>query len=149
MDETLHALGNLLIQSIPTITFFVILVAFLNRTYFRPIAKIFEERRKATEGVRELARKAFEAADKKTAEFEHALQVARGQLHQEHEALRRRWAEEQAAAIANARAEADAQIARAKQDIAQEVARTQAELDAQVDALGEQIATSLMRRRAA
>jgi|SRR5579875_201321 len=149
MEATLHALVGLLLKSIPTILFFILLTLYLKRVYFRPIAKVLEERRKATEGVREIARRAFEAADKKTSEFEHALQIARAELHQEHEALRQKWAAEQAAAIAQMRAESDHRIEEAKRQIAQEVERAQADLDARVDQLSEQIVASLLRRRAA
>lgn len=149
MDATLHALASLLIKSIPTVIFFVVLTFYLKYVLFRPLARILEERKRATEGVRDIARRAFEAADKKTSEFEHALAIARAELHQEHEALRQKWAQEQAAAIAKARAEADQAIQNAKLQIAQEVARAQGELYARVDQLGEQIVNSLLRRRAA
>jgi F0F1-type ATP synthase membrane subunit b/b' len=108
-----------------------------------------EERRKATEGVREIAQRAFEAADKKTSEFERALQIARAELHQEHEALRQKWAQEQAEAIARTRAEVDKQIEDAKHQIALEVERAQADLDLRVGELSGQIVNSLLRRRAA
>jgi F0F1-type ATP synthase membrane subunit b/b' len=113
------------------------------------VAKILEQRREATEGVRELARRAFEAADRKNSEFEHALQIARAELHQEHEALRRQWSDEQAEIIAQARAEADQKIQIARQQIALEVERAEAELEARVDRLSEQIVQSLTARRAA
>jgi F-type H+-transporting ATPase subunit b len=149
MEATLHALGDLLVKAIPTVLFFIFLTFYLKAVLFKPLAKIFEERRKATEGVRELAQRAFEAADKKTAEFEHALQMARTELHQEREALRRRWTEEQEQEIAKARAEAERQIEDAKRQIAQEVEKAQAELDARVDTLSQDIVSSLLRRRAA
>lgn len=149
MDETLHALGGLLIKSVPTIIFFGVLAFYLQRVLFKPLAQILEERRRATEGVRDIARRANEAADKKTSEFEHALQIARNELHQEFEALRQKWTEEQAEAIARARAEADEQIEDAKRQIAAEAARAQAELDSRVGPLSEQIVNSLVRRRAA
>lgn len=149
MESTLRDLGNLLIEAIPTIAFFILLIIYLKQVFFKPMARILEERRKATEGVRELARRAFEAADKKNAEFEHALQIARSELHQEHEALRRQWSTEQAETIAKARAEADEKIQIAKQQIALEVAKAEAALDAKVDALSEQIVNSLTTRRAA
>jgi F0F1-type ATP synthase membrane subunit b/b' len=149
MDQTLHDLANLLIESIPTIVFFVFLTFFLKQVFFKPIAKVFEERRKATEGVRELAQKAFADADRKTSEFENALQAARAQIHQEHEALRRQWAEEQAQQIAQARVEADAKIQQAKHDIAEEVEQARLELNQQVESLSEQIVQSVTRRRAA
>lgn len=149
MDSTLKALGDLLVQAVPTIVFFIILTAYLKYVFFKPLAKILEQRREATEGVRELARRAFEAADRKNSEFEHALQIARSQLHQEHEALRRQWSDEQAEIVAKARAEADQKIQAARQQIALEVERAEAELEAKVARLSDQIVQSLTTRRAA
>lgn len=149
MDQTLHALVGLLIKSVPTIIFFVLLTFYLQRVFFRPLANILDERKRATEGVREIARRAFEAADKRTSEFEHALKIARAELHQEHEALRQQWAQEQAEAIARARAQADEQIQHAKRQIAEEVQRAEAELDSRIGQLSEQIVNSVVRRRAA
>jgi len=149
MDSTLKALGDLLVQAVPTIVFFIILTVYLKYVFFKPLAKILEQRREATEGVRELAQRAFEAADRKNSEFEHALQIARSELHQEHEALRRQWSDEQAEIIAKARAEADQKIQIARQQIALEVERAEAELEARVDRLTDQIVQSLTTRRAA
>jgi F-type H+-transporting ATPase subunit b len=149
MDETLHALSDLLVKAIPTVIFFILLTTYLKYMFFRPLESILDERKKATEGVRELAQRAFEAAEKKHSEFEHALQLARAEIHQEHEALRRKWAEEQVQAIAKARAEADNQIAQAKREIAREVEKAQADLNARVEWLSSQIVSSLLRRRAA
>ena len=59
MDSTLKALGDLLVQAVPTIVFFIILTVYLKYVFFKPLAKILEQRREATEGVRELARRAF------------------------------------------------------------------------------------------
>lgn len=149
MDETLKALGHLLVQAIPTILFFILLTVYLDRVFFKPMAKILDRRREATEGVRELARQAFEAADKKGNELEHALQIARSQLHQEHEALRRQWSDEQAKAIADARAEADRSIQAARQQIAAEVEQAQNQIAAQVEDLSRRIAENVLARRAA
>jgi len=149
MQETLHALGDLLIKAIPTALFFIFLTVYLQKVFFKPLARILEERRKQTEGVRELAQRALEAADKKATEFEHALQLARAEIHQEHERLRQQWIQEQTARITQVRAEADLQIEQAKQQIAAEVQKAEADVAATVDALSEQIIDSLLRRRAA
>lgn len=149
MDATLQALAGLLIKSIPTILFFVFLVVFLNQVFFKPMARLLEERRRQTEGVRELAQQALDAVDRKTSEFEHALQLARTQINQENEALRRQWSEEQMEAIAQIRAEAGRQIEEAKRQIAQEVDKAKGELDISVDNLSAQIVDSLLKRRAA
>ncbi len=149
MDATLHALAGLLIRAVPTVLFFILLTFYLKAVLFLPLARILDERRKATEGVRDLAQRAFEAADKRTAEFEYALQLARNDLHQKHEAKRREWSDEQARRIVEARTEADRLIAEARRQIAEEVEKTQAQMKVSVENLSEQIVTSLLRRRAA
>ncbi len=149
MASTLHALGNLLIQSIPTVLFFIFLAVFLNATLFKPLARILEERRKATAGARDLAQQAFEATDRKTSEFEKALQIARSQIYQENEVQRHKWAEEQGLLVDAARAEAEHAIEQAREEIEAETQRAKAELDRQIQALSEQITNTLLRRRAA
>ena len=149
MEATLHSLGDLLVKAVPTIIFFVFLTIYLKRVFFQPLAKVLDERKQATEGVRHLAEQAFAAADRKTSEFERALQLARAEIEQENEALRRKWTEEQAQAIAKARAGADQTLQQAKQSIAQEVERVEAELNATVERLSEDIVHSLLHRRAA
>jgi F-type H+-transporting ATPase subunit b len=149
MDATLHQLGHLLIEAIPTVVFFAFLALFLNCVYFKPIARVLEERRAATEGARDLARKAFEAADKKTSEFEYALQLARNQIHQENEAKRREWEKEEAEQLAKVRAEAEARIQQARKEIAAEVEQARLELAAQIDMLSREIVEKLTMRRAA
>lgn len=110
MEATLQALVALLIKSIPTILFFVFLTVYLRLTYFGPVARILKERREKTEGVKELAQKAFESADQKSSEYERALQIARGEINQQHDALRRQWAQEQSETLAEARAQAEAKV---------------------------------------
>ncbi|HEY7212114.1 MAG TPA: ATP synthase F0 subunit B [Bryobacteraceae bacterium] len=149
METTLKALADLLVEAVPTVIFFLFIAWFLKRIYFRPMAALFEERRKQTEGVRELAKRAFEEADRKQSEFEKAIDLARHEIYEEHERRRREWAEEQARAIAEVRAEVDEQIEQAKHQISAEAQRAQSELNERVDNLGTAIVESLLARRAA
>jgi F-type H+-transporting ATPase subunit b len=149
MEATLKALADLLLQAVPTILFFIFLTWFLKKVYFRPMAAIFEERRKATEGVRELARRAAEEADRKQLEFERALDLARYEIYEEQERRRRQWAAEQAEAIAKVRAEVDQQIERAKEQIAAEANAAEQELRRRVPSLGDAIVRTLLERSAA
>ncbi len=149
MDSTLKALADLLLEAVPTIIFFLFLAWYLKRVFFRPLSAILEERRKATEGVRELAERASELAAQKESEFEEAIQLARGDIYKEHEKLRWQWSQEQTEAIAKARAEVDAQIDEAKHEIAAEAERAQAELSGRMESLSEDIINSLLARRAA
>jgi F-type H+-transporting ATPase subunit b len=149
MEATLKALADLLLEAVPTIIFFLFLTWYLKRVFFKPLAAILDERRKATEGVRELAQRAFEEADRKQSEFERALELARGEIYQENEKLRRQWSEEQSQAIAAARAEVERRIAEAKHEIAGEAAQAQGDLESQISNLSERIVDSLLARRAA
>ena len=149
MDATLKALAALALEAIPTVLFFIFLTHYLKRIYFLPVAKIMEERRKQTEGMRELAKRAHEAADKRGYEFESAIMMVRAQLLQENEAQRRQWAEEQAKLVEAARREAENQVAAAKLDIARELESAKSDIAPSVDRLSSQIVESLLKRRAA
>ena len=149
MEATLHALGELLLEAVPTIVFFIFLNLFLKQVYFKPLGQILEDRRKATEGVSELSRQAFETADRKSSEFERALQLARQEINAANEALRQQWTAEQSKAIEKARANADRRLAAARQGVDAEIAQADAELDLQLDSLSDSIIESLLRRRAA
>jgi F0F1-type ATP synthase membrane subunit b/b' len=132
MDATLQALAALLLKSIPTIVFFIFLAVYLKYIFFKPMAKIFEQRRKETEGVRDIA-----------------IQLARAEIARENEALRRRWADEQAEIVANARADAAKRIERAKLRTAEEIEQAKSDMDTSIDRLSTQIVETLVRRSAA
>ena len=149
MDPTLKDLVDLLINAVPTIIFFILLTFYLKYVFFKPLRRILDERKAATEGVRELAERAFEQADRKTSEFERALHEARLELQKEHEILRQQWQSEQLEQITKARAEAEHQIEAARAEISREVERAQSELDQNIQTMADQIVRSLLRRRAA
>jgi F-type H+-transporting ATPase subunit b len=149
MDATLKALAALLFQSIPTIVFFVFLAVYLKYIFFKPMEKLLEQRRKETEGVRDIAKQAFEEADRKTSEFDRAIQLARIEIAKENEVTRRRWLEEQAQIVADARADSAKHIERAKVRIAQEIDHAKSELDTSIDSLSTRIVETLVKRSAA
>jgi F0F1-type ATP synthase membrane subunit b/b' len=149
MDATLKALAALAVKAIPTVVFFIFLTHFLKRVYFQPVAKIMEERRQQTEGMRELAQRAHQAADKKTSEFDEAIKLVRTQILQENEVQRRQWAEEQGQLVDQARLAAEKQVADAKLEIARELETAKSDIGSQVDRLSAQIVDSLLKRRAA
>lgn len=149
MSSTLQALADLLIRSVPTIIFFIVLTYYLKYMFFRPLQKVLDERRRATEGVRGLASEANEAADRQLSEFEQALQRARNEIYKYNDDLRRQWNEEQLMLLDQARAEAAEKLKAAKQLINEELEAAEAELRASVEPLSEEIIQTLLRRRAA
>jgi F-type H+-transporting ATPase subunit b len=149
MEATLHALGELLLEAVPTILFFIFLNLFLKQVFFKPLGRILEERKKATEGVRALAQRAFESAGQKASDVVKALQLARQEINAENDKLRKQWLSEQSEALAHARADADRKLEAARQQIAAEIAHADSAMETQIDAIANAVLDSLTRRRAA
>ena len=90
----------------------------------------------------------FRQTDKKTSEFETALQIARGEISKENEVLRRQWGAEQTEALAQARADSEARVGNARTKLAAEIERAKSDLDINVDELSTAIVEALAGRRA-
>ena len=149
MEETLHALGEILLKAVPTFVLVFLLYLYLSRMFFRPLEKVLQRRYEATEGARKLADESLAKAAAKTAEYEAAMRAARGEVYNELGQLRRQLQADHAAAIEKARQEAEAQINAAKAGLQQEVSHLKQQLAGESDALATQIAESILRGRAA
>ena len=80
MDATLRALGELIIQALPTFFIVLLLHFYLKHTFTKPLARILAERNEATEGARKKAAAALEQADAKTAAYEAQIRAARNEI---------------------------------------------------------------------
>ena len=103
MDETLRQVGELLLGSIPTIIFMVLLYGIYTVLVHKPLVKVLAERRGKTEGAVEKARADIAAAEARTAEYEQRLREARMTVFKNQEALRQQALQARAAAVAEAR----------------------------------------------
>jgi len=149
MDETLRALGQILLKAVPTFVLVFLLYLYLTRVFFRPLEAVLKKRYDATDGARKLADESLAKAAAKVAEYEAAMREARGELYRELDQLRRQWQAERAASIEAARHEAEAHIRAAKAELEREVAGLQQSLAGESDALARQITDSILRRRVA
>jgi F-type H+-transporting ATPase subunit b len=148
MDQTLQALGGLLLKAIPTVVLLLIVHLYLKWMFFRPLRDVLAKRREATEGARESAEAILRQASTQAAELEASLRKAREGIYQEQEEMRRRWIGEQTAKLDEARRQSRELIHQARQELAAETAAAQRDLAATTDALAEQIARSLLERKA-
>ncbi len=139
MDQTLSALGDILLQALPTFFLVIVLYFYLRKTFFGPLGQVLAERREATSGARERAEEMFQRAEQKAAEYEAKLQAARGEIFREIDAERQRAVEAQAARVKEARGQAEAQVRAARAQIAEDVAAAKLALGAQVESLSGQI----------
>src|SRR6202166_5210935 len=122
MDETLKQVGELLLGSIPTIIFMVLLYGIYTVLVHKPLVKVLAERRGKTEGAMEKARADIAAAEARTAEYEQRLREARVAVFKHREALRQKALQARAEALTQARNKAEAQVEEAKAAIEKDTA---------------------------
>ena len=149
MDKTLHDLGSIVLNGLPTFFLVLILAACVKYLYLKPLEKVLAERYRLTEGARKAAEESLKSADSKIAEYENSLAEARGAINKEQAEFLTRIRDEQAEQVRKIRLESEHRIATAKLAIADE-ARVAAEgLEAQSDTLAAQIADAVLSRRVA
>lgn len=149
MEQTLQALGGLLLKAIPTVLLVIILHFYLKRMLFAPLHRVLEKRRHATEGARRLADEIFAKADQKAEAYAAAIQQARFEIYKEQEQVRQKWLAEQAQHIEEARRKAAELTEDVRAQVDEQAAEARESLIATSESLAEEIATSLLGGRAA
>jgi F-type H+-transporting ATPase subunit b len=149
MEETLRQLAGILLRAVPTFILVVLLHFYLKFVFFKPLAKILQERYDATEGARKQAELSLARADQKAAEYEAALRAARFETYKEMEQVRRNLQEERAARMKEARLRAEEAVTQAKAALHAEAEQLKKGLEADSIALADQIAGKILRGRAA
>jgi F-type H+-transporting ATPase subunit b len=147
MEQTLQALGGILIKAIPTAIFLLFLHFFFRSMLFGPLRKVLKQREELTAGARRAAEASHAEADRKTAEYEAQFRDARAEVYREQEEIRRRWLAEHALQVAEARSGAEAAVRRAKTEIASEATGARQNLLETSAALADQIATAVLAQR--
>ncbi len=149
MDKTLHDLGGIVLNGLPTFFLILILAFCVKYLYLKPLEKVLEERFRLTEGARKAAEESLHSADTKIAEYEAALQSAREDIYREQDAFSKQFQAEQAQQIQVVRTDSDRRVAAIRESIAKEAQTARLSLEAQSDTLAAQIADSILGRRVA
>jgi F-type H+-transporting ATPase subunit b len=148
MDATLHALGQILLQGLPTFFLVLFLHFYLKSVFFKPLAEVLHARKEATEGARRQAAESLDRAAAKAAAYEESIRSARTEIYQEQEVLRNTWRSEQSAQLLNARKRAEVMVKEAKAQIATEAEQARQSLLAGGQALANEITEAILQRRA-
>jgi F-type H+-transporting ATPase subunit b len=114
MDETLRQIGELLLGSVPTIIFFLLLFGLYTVLVHKPLTRVLGERNARTQGAIQKARADIASAEARTAEYEQKLREARLALFKAQEASRALASQARSAALAEAREKANLQIDQAR-----------------------------------
>ncbi len=148
MEQTLHALAGILQKAALTIGLLLLLHFYLKAMLFGPLEKVLKERDRLTKGAREAGARSLAAADKKTQEYEAKLREARAEVYKEQEEIRRRWLEDQASQVAQARERNAAAVRKAREEIVAEAAAARLSLTESSGVLADEIATAVLAGRA-
>ena len=149
MQETLNALGGILQKASITVVLLIILHFYLKAVLFGPLDRIMQKRRELTEGARKTAEDSLAAASRKADEYEAKLRDARAAVYKQQEEIRKRWLDEQAQQLAEARARSEATVKSAREAIAQDVAAARKSLQETSATVADQIVATVLGKRAA
>lgn len=144
MDETLRQIGELLLGSVPTIIVFLLLYGLYTVLVHKPLTRVLAERRARTQGAIEKAREDVARAEARTAQYEQQLREARLALFKSQEARREKASQARAAAVADARSQAQQEVQQAKAAIDSDKNAAKSSLEAEAGRLAAEIIRTVL-----
>lgn len=137
-----------MVKAIPTVILLIILHFYLKAVLFGPVRKVLKQRDELTAGARKAAEASLVAAERKTAEYEAKLRDAKAEVYKEQEEIRKGWLADQAAQLAKAREDSEATVKQARFELASGAAAARQTLLETSSTLADEIASSVLAKRA-
>ncbi len=144
MDAIIKELGELLLGSVPTAIYLILLYGLYSVLVHKPLVRVLAERRSKTEGAIEKAQADIAAAEARTAEYEQRLREARLAVFKSQEARRQAALQARAAAVAQARLRAQAEVDQARTSIEEDKQKAQGNLQGEVGKLANEIIRAVL-----
>jgi F-type H+-transporting ATPase subunit b len=149
MDAILRQIGELLVNSIPTIISVLILWTAYRFIVHGKLRQVLAERHALTEGAIERAQQEIATAEKRTAEYEQRVREARSQIFKTQQANRQRVMEERNTALAESRQRAGEMVKKARAVLEAETAGAKSTLEQQASVLADQVIATVLKPAAA
>ena len=136
----------------PNITLVIVLVLFvvfvfvLNQILFKPIRRVLDEREALTEGATSEARAAARQYQTRMARYEESIRQARAETYRQLEQSRKAALEARQTVINAAKSQAEAEISKAREQIAAEAVAARFELEQESRQIAEQISRTVLGR---
>ena len=141
MNEILQQLGELVLGSVPTMIFFILLVILYGVLVRGPLDKMLAERRARTSGAVEQAKGAIAAAEAETSVYEAKLRAAKAAIFQARDAKLKQWNAEREAALGEVRQATQERVRGARQEIEQSAAAAKV----QIEGLSAELSLQILR----
>jgi len=142
--EILNQLVTLMVGSVPTIIFFLLLIGAYSILVRRPLERMLAERHARTAGAVEQARGAITAAEAETTAYENKLRAARAEIAALREGRLKEWQQKRELTLAGARAKAQEHIGVARKEIEVSSSAARTQIQDATDMLSEQIVRAVM-----
>jgi len=144
MQEIGQQLGGLVLGSIPTMIFFILLVILYGVLVRRPLERTLAERRARTTGAVEQARGAISAAEAETQVYENKLRAARADVVAAREHLLQQWHAERDKAIGQVRDEVQDHVRTERKKIEDSVVVARRQIESSTEMLSDQILRAVL-----
>jgi F-type H+-transporting ATPase subunit b len=142
--DILNQLGGLVLGSVPTAIFFILLVVAYTVLVQKPLEKTLAERKARTSGAVEQARGAIAAAEAETTVYEDKLRNARSEIMAARERRVQQWQAEREAALTAARGAAQERVKVARTEIEASAAGARKQIEEASAQLSEQILRAVL-----
>ena len=142
--DILKELGDLVLGSVPTMIFFVMLVAAYGLLVRHPLDKVLSERRARTTGAVEQARGAIAAAEAETTVYEDKLRSAKADIFSQREQRLASLQAEREATLKQVRETASRQIELARQTIETSAAQARSQVETASGDLAARVLAAVM-----
>jgi F-type H+-transporting ATPase subunit b len=147
--EPLIALGNILLQAIPTFILVWILYFYVSRFFVVPLKKTLQERRDSTEGLRQAAEQRLSQAEQKAAAYQEALRGNAAEIYRQQEQERQKAMEKRAEILRQARQHAEERITQGRQAVQREAETAKKSLEAESEQMAQWITRAVLEQPAA
>jgi F-type H+-transporting ATPase subunit b len=145
MDAILRQIGELLVNSIPTIIAVLIVWTGYRFIVHGKLQQVLQQRHALTEGAIERAQQEITEAEKRTAEYEQRVREARSQIYKAQQANRQRVMDERNTALAESRKNAGEMVKKARADVEKDTVGAKAALEQQANVLADQVIATVLK----
>ncbi len=128
---------------------FLTVLAALNFLLFKPLLRVFDKRKGATEGVKDEVLRLKQEAEQKLKEYEDRMSQARLQGAAHKEKIKKTGEEEASRIIAQARGDSDARLKEVQTALSKEASEARLLLRKTVEQLGEEMAEKVLEKKLA
>jgi F-type H+-transporting ATPase subunit b len=132
--------------SIPIVVFLVILTFVLNRTFFRPMSRMLEERDRRIDGARREAEQIRKTSQDRLADFDRKLREGRRQADHQMAQIKNEALNEKSAMLLEKRQESERMLADARVDIRKRTEEARKILETESETFAYEIASQILRR---